>query len=455
MADKQSAQAAQASKPVAEPVATYKKPTAGNPALRMLGFPNLPSKLPSRNWIIFLTLSTAFASAIIYDKREKKRATAKWHQVVSELGRQPLTNGNELPRRLTVFLAAPPGDTLRSAQDYYLEYIKPVLSDSGLDWEFVQGRRQGDIRAAVAEKIRRHRRETEGIPQEALTTAQRIDAFRREKGLPEFQGIRGDVVVGRHAWKEYVRGVHEGWLGPLDCPPHLVVPEALKPEATEDAEDSGEKKKEKERPPQPPSYNTTADYADADVPRYIPAAFDPAQPVRFPHLLGFSGTFTRLWRYINRRKLADEVGAEVAAACFAAHRGWALDAAATDGGSVDGDEHAGQNEVQRALAWEERDWGKWVWAEDKPAAEGESEEPAKPAKERVWKHEVVLDARIAERMRRFELLPEVEEKARLVVVPEKQIEGWIKGSLRQLWHWSAHQVKGSQKKPVISNVDDE
>ncbi|KKF96998.1 Mitochondrial import inner membrane translocase subunit tim-54 [Ceratocystis platani] len=443
MSDKHSAETA---KPMAatEPVATYKKPTGGNPALRMLGIPNLPSKLPSRNWMIFLTLSTALASAIIYDKREKKRATAKWHQVVSELGRQPLANGNELPRRLTIFLAAPPGDGLRSAQDYYLEFIKPVLSDSGLDWEFVQGRQQGDIRAAVAEKIRRRRRESEGIPQEALTTAQRIDAFRREKGLPEYEGIRGDIVVGRHAWKEYVRGTHEGWLGPLECPSHLVVPETPKPEAEKTEADS--EKKEKERPPQPPSYNSTSEYPDEDIPRYIPGVFDPAQPVVYPHLLGFAGTFTRLWRYFNRRKLADEVGAQVAAACFAAHRGWALDPA------PESSEFAGQNEVQSALAWEEKDWGKWVWEDEKPPAEGE--EVPKIKKERVWKHDVVLDPRISERMRRFELLPEVQQKADLVVVPEEKLEGWTKGSLRQLWRWGVKQVQGQQKKPTVE-VDDE
>ncbi|KKA27635.1 hypothetical protein TD95_001731 [Thielaviopsis punctulata] len=433
----------------ADIAANYKKPTAGNPALRMLGIPNLPSKLPSRNWMIFLTLSTALASAIIYDKREKKRATAKWRTVVSELGRQPLADGNALPRRLTIFLAAPPGDGLRTAQDYYLEYIKPVLSGSGLDWEFVQGREQGDIRAAVAEKIRRQRREADGIPQDALTTAQRIDAFRREKGLPEYVGVRGDLVVGRHAWKEYVRGVHEGWLGPLERPAHLVEPPPPPADGATDGDDDEQKKKEKERPPQPPPFNSTADYATADVPAYIPAAFDPAQPVVFPHLLGFAGTFTRMWRFMNRRKLADDVGAQVAAACFAAHRGWMLDAT-TDGENA---EPADQNEIQRALAWEEKDWGKWVWKEDEKPKEGE--EQPKIKKERVWKNEVVLDGRIAERMRRFELEPEVYDKAKAVVIGEKEVEGWVKGSLRELWHWSVAQVQPAKKRVVIDNVDDE
>ena len=123
----------------------------------MMGLPNLPRKLPSRNWMIFWTLTTAVSAAIIYDKREKKRATARWAHAVEHLAREPLSNPSAMPRKLTVFLSAPPGDGLRYSQDYFVEYAKPILAASGLDWEYVQGRNQGDVRAVIAEKIRRVR----------------------------------------------------------------------------------------------------------------------------------------------------------------------------------------------------------------------------------------------------------------------------------------------------------
>ncbi|KAF7548725.1 hypothetical protein G7046_g8575 [Stylonectria norvegica] len=221
-----------AAQPPAQPPAgtgaTYKPPTPPpkqNPVFKMMGLPNLPRKLPSRNWMIFWTITGSIAGAVIYDKREKKRATAKWRAVVAPLSKELIGNPNQLPRKLSIYLEAPPGDGLRIAQDHFIEYAKPILAASGLDWEFVQGRQQGDVRAAVAEKIRRTRRQHERPDEETVQTDETIvEELRSKLNLPEWEGVKGDVVLGRHAWKEYIRGLHEGWLGPLD-PPALPEPE--------------------------------------------------------------------------------------------------------------------------------------------------------------------------------------------------------------------------------------
>ncbi|KAI1804858.1 mitochondrial import inner membrane translocase subunit Tim54 [Daldinia bambusicola] len=407
--------------------ATYKAPTP-NPALRMMGIPGLPKKLPSRNWMIFFAITGSFSAAIIYDKREKKRATARWSKAVSPLAREPITNPAQLPRKLTIFLECPPGDGLRVAQDHFTEYVKPILAASGLDWEFVQGRKEGDIRAAVAERIRRTRQpETEAKTQEEL-----VREIRKKNGTPEYHGVRGDIVIGRHTWKEYVRGIHEGWLGPL-TPPALPEPEVKKVEETKSAEGSEEEKQESkpeekpeekpERPPQPPPYNTTNDYPTSALPMLIPAEFSPSAPIPFPHILGFSNTFIRLRRFVNRRYLADDIGREVAAVCFAAAREYRDDADLT------------RSEQQTVLENEERDWPKAVWKEDDKPKEGEKDVPAVP-KEKVWTSPIVLDPRIAMRMRRFEIQPEEEARAKEIKVPEEEIEGWIKGSLRSLYRWA-------------------
>ncbi len=104
-------------------------------------------------------------------------------------------------------------------------------------------------------------------------------------------------------------------------------------------------------------------------------------------------------------------------------------------------------EQQGALLQEEKDWVKSVWKEEEPpkAPEGSEEGDVKktePPKERIWASPMVLDLRIAVRMRRFELLPEDEARARQIVVPEEQVEGWTKGTLRQLWRWGAQKWKG-------------
>lgn len=446
-----------------------------------MGIPNLPKKLPSRNWMIFWALTTSLSAAIIYDKREKKRATAKWARAVSRLADEPLGGPNDMPRKITVFLASPPGEGLRAAQDHFIEYVRPVLAASGMDWEFVQGRQQGDVRAALAEKIRRSRKEVERPEEDLLPTNDKtIMESRQRSGIPEYTGVKGDLVVGRHTWKEYLRGLHEGWLGPLDPPALPEPPKAPEPEVTpqevssqvvtplettpqentaqegsadgakteEKNEDKKEEKKEEEekkpeRPPQPPSYNSTADYPASHVPAHIPAEFHPSAPIEFPHVLGFASTLTRFKWFLNRRKLADNIGRDVAAVCFAASRGW--------------EEGGGEEYPQlKALEHEEKYWPKFVWeAEKETKAEDGAEEVKPPAKEKVWPVPVVADSRIAGRMRRFELLPEHERYAAEAVVPEEEIEGWIKGSLRGLWRWGGSQFGGKSWSPNVGDVDKE
>jgi import inner membrane translocase subunit TIM54 len=434
------------------PTASTYKAAERNPALRMMGIPGLPKKLPSRNWLIFWALTASFTGAIIYDKREKKRATARWSKSVSHLGKELITNPNQLPRRLTVFLESPPNDGLRVAQDHYTEYVKPILAASGLDWDFVQGRAEGDVRAAVAEKIRRTRRLSEDpnpTPDDAQapTGEEIVKAIRQRNGTPEYIGIHGDIVVGRHTWKEYIRGLHEGWLGPLNAPP---IPEKPKSEFATLESDEGEKKEDKpeeepaakpERPPQPEPFNSTNDYPTSSLPMMIPSEFSPSTEIRFPHVLGFSSTFVRLGRFLTRRHLADEIGREVAAVCLAHAREYREDASAVD------------SEQQVALQEEERDWPKSVWKEGKPVEKPEikvgdelkadEETPAAPA-EKIWASPVVMDPRISMRMRRFELQAEDEARAKAIVVPEEEVEGWIKGSFRSLYRWA---VSGPQPKP--------
>ncbi|KAI5466695.1 mitochondrial import inner membrane translocase subunit Tim54 [Mariannaea sp. PMI_226] len=450
--------------PPAQPAGTganYKAPTPPpkpNPVFKMMGLPNLPRKLPSRNWMIFFAVTGSISAAIIYDKREKKRATAKWRHVVEPLAKELIGSASQLPRKLTIYLEAPPGDGLRTAQDHFIEYAKPVFAASGLDWEFVQGREQGDVRAAVAEKIRRTRRKQERPDDESLDTEQNnLDKMRKKMGLPDYEGVNGDVIFGLHTWKEYVRGLHEGWLGPLDAPvqPELEAPEAPVESAplaeategdqpTEKKEEEKKEEKKNERPPQPLPYNRPEDYSAADIPSHIPYEFSPANPIVFPHRLGFRHTFVRLGRFFNRRKLADEIGREVAAICFASSsRLWR--------------EEDGQYEQQLVLAQEEQDWPKSTWKDAVPAEKADDGSPSAPVpvKEKIWTSPLVVDSRLMHRMRRFESDADLEARAAAIVVPEEEIEGWMKGGLRSIWRWGVDSWNAQPMRPNVGNVDSE
>ncbi|KAK3379210.1 mitochondrial import inner membrane translocase subunit Tim54 [Lasiosphaeria ovina] len=437
-----------------------KVPPPRNPALRMLGLPALPRKLPSRNWLIFWTLSTTITAAIIYDRREKKRAIARWRHAVEHLAKEPLPgNGLAEPRKLTIFLSSPPGDGLRVAQDHYTEYVKPVLAASGLDWEFVQGRREGDVRAVVAERVRKVRRGWEGSADpdsdRPPTDDEIVTAVRRSRGIEEYAGVRGDIVIGRHTWKEYIRGLHEGWLGPLAPPPEpeLPLPEAATSESNfgEDEKPNEEKppavqETKPKRPPQPKPYNTTNDYIAESLPLLTPNEFSPVAPVPEPHILGFLNTPTRMVRFFNRRKLADDIGRQVVAVCLCTYREF-HEAAEHDSSETDAEK---RYEQQKELAWEEKDWVKAVWKEDKPKAEGDAAAADNDdgVAEKIRARPIVIDSRVTARMRRFDLLPEDEARARQFVVPEEEVEGWTKGKLRQLYRWGVDKTKPKKLTPL-------
>ena len=157
--------------------------------------------------------------------------------MVSYVAQEPLLP-NVLPRKITVYLAAPPGDSIRTAREHFTEYIKPILVAGGVDWDVVEGRREGEVRAGLAERVRRLRRRkgektvSDGASQcdekskevDREDTREKYEAIRARMGLQEQTEVGGDIVIGRHTWKEYVRGLHEGWLGPVDLPKEDVEP---------------------------------------------------------------------------------------------------------------------------------------------------------------------------------------------------------------------------------------
>lgn len=429
---------------------------------------NFRPRIPSRNWLIFLSITGTFTAAVIYDKREKRRAQRKWCKLVEHIGKEPLGR-QEMPRKLRVFIESPPGDGLRVAQDHFKEYVKPILVASGLDWEFVQGRKEGDVRAELAESIRHDR-----TPIDQRTEETVIDEVRRRSGIQEFDGVRGDIVIGRHTWKEYVRGLHEGWLGPLVEPgkpveettttepitpdkpveePIETLPGITLHSPTEDSGDQasttpGPKPDEPKKPTQPAPFIKTTEYPTAATPADLPYELGPSTLISFPHILGFFNTGTRLYRFLNRRVLADNIGRETAATILGAYRPYHTTSSPTlsDSSFADVDQSPQSTaqvtdptaEQQTALLQEEKEWHKSVrvHVEDEP--------------ERTWVEPIVLDPRIMSRMRRFELTAEDEARAKSIMVPEEEIEGWIKGGLRSLGRQGLRALGfgKTQKKPT-------
>ncbi|KAF2468662.1 uncharacterized protein BDR25DRAFT_264474 [Lindgomyces ingoldianus] len=420
---------------------TYKAPKPQkppNPIWRMMGLPNFRLRLPSRNWMIFLTVTGSWTAAVMYDRREKKRIQRKWTKVVEHIAQEPLDT-QQLARKLTIYISAPPADGLLPARDHFHEYVKPILVAAALDWDAIEGRREGDIRAGLAERIRRLRKKKGEPTSDPIEEDMQeiLEETRKRSGVKDWEGTAGDIVIGRHAWKEYVRGLHEGWLGPLDLPQPEKIPEVPieSPPITQDApippdqpsppvssddaspaaaqEGTGPEpepempKKEGEDKPkkkkQPPPFNSVVDYNNSLLSRNCPSELPPSAVIPFPHLLGFFNFPIRMYRFLNRRQVADDIGRQTAAAVLAVYRPY--DSPGESHSSISStrvdDEHdASAWEQLLLLQYEEKEWHKSV-----------RERKDDDGKERVWLDEMVLDPRIAERMRKFELDMDGEERA--------------------------------------------
>ncbi|KAM0723241.1 hypothetical protein Q7P37_001442 [Cladosporium fusiforme] len=418
-----------------------------NPAFKAMGLPRF--RLPSRNWMIFLGITGSFFGAVYYDKWQTKKNRQKWCDLVAHKSEETL-DPHSLPRRLTVYLAAPPGDGLRAAREHFHEYVKPVLVAASMDWDVVEGRKEGDVRFKTADRIRRRRKAGgEGEPLEEADLAAEVQ--KQRFGQDDPTGVMGDIVIGRHTWKEYVRGLHEGWLGPADAPkepeteqnlgaekleathvsgqssvgdaaanaatdlasasttpsdelkPDEPQPQEEKPledEPKKDTEEEEKKEPEKPKPRHPPAYIQPEEYSSATLSALTPQTIGPSTAVSFPHLLGFRNTPIRVYRFLNRRVVADDIGRQVASAVLAAHRPYSTttsDSASFDDASASAS--ASVSEVATVSQHEERSWWKTVHREREPHEES------------VWIENCVVDERLTGRMNKFELSADEEARA--------------------------------------------
>jgi mitochondrial import inner membrane translocase subunit TIM54 len=211
---------------------------------------------------------------------------------------------------------------------------------AGYDYSLHLNAKQGITRTAVRETILAHRLQREA------STDQQQSAL---PGEPEGGDI---IVVGRNTFKEIVRGIHEGYLLPLNyVPPTPPPPEVPKQE--------GDKIDEQHPPPKDPVLPAipATQYSSlpgplSSIPEYI-LTYAPSL-----HILGVRHTPLRIYRFLTRRYIADEICEQVVACILnQERREWTSD-----------DEDHGKQE--------ERYWPKII----KPDAE--------------WREEITLDSRI-------------------------------------------------------------
>lgn len=358
------------------------KPGYTNPAFRMMGIP--PLKFPSRNWMVFWSVLTVSVSGIVYDKQKQKQIRSHYRDVVQHLSSGNL-DVNRKPRKITVFIAPPPSDYLDTSLKVWRRYVKPILYYAGLDYEVIEEEKQGVIRTEVANRIRELRRQLKqaectggnnsrndvvGSQDENEFDAELAKKFKNEFDYRDVMGIfyktpkptvicedslnpdpslaGGVICLGRGAYKEYIAGLHEGMLGPLDPPglpedkPRIEeIKEPLqegddgsskakieeKPETVDSSEGESEDKANDKKVLKP--FISPGDYSSVEFPIELSSNHgdsiirDPATsvPVLFhqavlmipiPNLIGFLTIPERIYRFYQKRCYAESVCSAVA-----------------------------------------------------------------------------------------------------------------------------------------------
>ncbi|PVG04098.1 hypothetical protein CPB86DRAFT_803660 [Serendipita vermifera] len=187
-------------------------------ALRYTGIP--PSwlekrpKLPSRNWLIFLSAVTALTALYVDDQRKCRKIREEYAAKVRHLAEEPL-GSMDWGRKVTVYSCRYPEDhDHERSMKYFKRYVKPVFVAAALDFEIINGNHYGAMTNKVAEDIKKKRREALGLEKshdEILNSFLPLKGDRSPtaKARRELEG--GIVVVGRHSLKEYLTGLKRGW----------------------------------------------------------------------------------------------------------------------------------------------------------------------------------------------------------------------------------------------------
>ena len=113
---------------LAQNTALNQKTSGINAALKYTGIPaswlSKRPKLPSRNWLIFLSVTSSIIGFYVYDRRQCKSIRQSYVDKVKNLAEQPLA-ALDKPRKVTVYGAKWPGDEdYDQSLKYFRKYVK-------------------------------------------------------------------------------------------------------------------------------------------------------------------------------------------------------------------------------------------------------------------------------------------------------------------------------------------
>lgn len=81
-------------------------------------------KLPSRNWLVFIGVTSTLVGFYAYDRKKCKEIREEYVKRVEHLAQEPM-GSKDLPRKVTVLSCKWPGDEdHKRGQRYFRKYVK-------------------------------------------------------------------------------------------------------------------------------------------------------------------------------------------------------------------------------------------------------------------------------------------------------------------------------------------
>jgi len=161
------------------------------------------SKIPSKPWLIFMGCSGMIASAIYYDKQEKKKIQKRLMDQVSFYATRPIETDTR-PRKVMVCMAAPMGTSLRKLKVHFEEYVEPIFDAAALDYEIIDSRIDGGVRSKIINLV--HKRKQEEADPSLYTLPIEIPV------QPQISLTEDLIAFGRASYREMLEGLNQGFL---------------------------------------------------------------------------------------------------------------------------------------------------------------------------------------------------------------------------------------------------
>ncbi|CAG8519244.1 16402_t:CDS:2 [Cetraspora pellucida] len=167
-------------------------------------------KLPSKKVLAFFGVCATIPGLIYRDNVLSKERKNLVEQKVTHIALEPMSV-NELPRKVTVYLAPPLGDGIHKARVHFREYVKPVLVAAAMEYELVEGTQPGQLRSKVRDAIIKKRK---AAKTSAPTGIESNNTHQTPHLLNTTIGD-GIIVVGRVSLVEYLQGLNDGCTSSL------------------------------------------------------------------------------------------------------------------------------------------------------------------------------------------------------------------------------------------------